>query len=380
MMAEEEWEDITHTGPGTLAGRYLRLFWQPVYRAQELAVGRAVPVRIMSEDYTLYRGASGTPYLVDAACAHRGTQLSVGWVEGEHVRCRYHGWLYDASGQCVEQPLEDRPFCDRVRIRAFPVQEYLGLIFAYLGDGEAPPFPRYPQVEGDGVLSANTYLRECSYFNSIENNMDEVHIAFVHRSSTFTEAGLNFFLPEISGEETDYGMVRYGTRPNGTVRVLHLVMPNLLVFKGAPEPGNVGSVEPDQFAWRVPVDDVQHRSFNVSYADLTGEAAERYRERVQQRREPVGGPSVNELARTVLRGELHVDEIPDRPDIVNVQDVVAQVGQGAIPERANEHLAQSDALVVLLRKIWLRELQALADGRPMKQWSQPNQLAAAFGV
>src|SRR3954469_21554949 len=101
-----DWTDFVHTGPGTLAGQYLRRFWQPVYRAQDLAPGRAAPIEIMSERLTLYRGEAGTAHLVDFRCAHRGTQLSVGWVEDDCIRCRYHGWMYDATGQCVEQPGE----------------------------------------------------------------------------------------------------------------------------------------------------------------------------------------------------------------------------------------------------------------------------------
>lgn len=57
-------ESIVYTGPGTLAGRYLRMFWQPVYRAEDLAPGRAMPIRIMSEDFTLYRGEGGIPHVV----------------------------------------------------------------------------------------------------------------------------------------------------------------------------------------------------------------------------------------------------------------------------------------------------------------------------
>src|SRR6476661_5158428 len=87
-MAEAEYLDYEHTGPGTLAGRYLRSFWQPVSRAVDLAPGRAVPVRMMSEDFTLYRGEGGEPHMVAFRCAHRGTQLSVGWVEGDCIRCR----------------------------------------------------------------------------------------------------------------------------------------------------------------------------------------------------------------------------------------------------------------------------------------------------
>src|SRR5687767_7172929 len=134
-----DYTDFVHTGPGTLAGRYMRRFWQPVHVAEKLPPGRAVPVRIMSEDFTLYRGEGGIPHLTAFRCAHRGTQLSTGWVEGDSIRCRYHGWRYDGSGQCVEQPGEEEGFASKVRIRSYPVKEYLGLIFAYLGEGEPPP-------------------------------------------------------------------------------------------------------------------------------------------------------------------------------------------------------------------------------------------------
>ena len=96
--------DFVHTGAGTLAGRYLRMFWHPVYVAHELEPGHAIPIQIMREKFTLYRGEGGFPHVVDFRCAHRGTQLSVGWVEGDCIRCFYHGWKYDGTGQCVEQP------------------------------------------------------------------------------------------------------------------------------------------------------------------------------------------------------------------------------------------------------------------------------------
>src|SRR5687767_8435488 len=109
------YEDLVHTGPGTLAGRYLRMFWQPVCRAEDLPAGHAKPLHILGEDFTLYRGESGKPHLIAPRCAHRGTQLSTGWVEGDCVRCFYHGWKYDASGQCVEQPAEEAGFARKVK-------------------------------------------------------------------------------------------------------------------------------------------------------------------------------------------------------------------------------------------------------------------------
>jgi 5,5'-dehydrodivanillate O-demethylase oxygenase subunit len=370
---------FVEVGPATIGGRFLRRFWQPVLLARELTLGRALPVRLLGEDFTVYRGETGASHTVAFRCAHRGTQLSTGWVEGDALRCFYHGWVYGPDGQCLEQPAEPEPFCQRINIRSYPTQEYVGLIFVYLGDGAPPPFPRYPQLESAGVTETHAYARECSYFNSLENNMDEAHVAFVHRTSTFTSAGLNAALPEISGHETPYGMVRTGARPGGKVRVLHLVMPNLLVFKGAPARSG-GAIERDQFAWRVPIDDVTHRSFNVSHAALTGAEAERYEQEMAERQGPAAGPSANEVARAVLQGELRVDDIPERTDIVNVQDAVAQVGQGQIADREHEHLGQTDVMIALLRRIYLRELQALAEGRPLTPWVIPERLAAAFGV
>ena len=128
-------EDCLRTGPGTPAGRYLRQFWQPIYHSVDLKAGSAVTVRIMSEDFTLYRGETGTPHLVDARCPHRGTRLSSGWIEGDALRCFYHGWKFDGAGACVEQPAEEDSFCHKVSLASYPLREYLGLVFAFLGAG-----------------------------------------------------------------------------------------------------------------------------------------------------------------------------------------------------------------------------------------------------
>ena len=221
QLESPPWRDLAHIGPDTLAGRFIRRFWHPVCLARDLQPGRAVPVRMLGEDFTLYRGESGQPHALAFRCAHRGTQLSTGWVEGDNLRCFYHGWVYDGQGQCVEQPAEPEPFCQRIRIRRYPVEEYLGLIFVYFGEDPAPPLPRYPEFEGDGLLEVNSYLRPCNYFNQLDSNMDEAHVAFVHRSSEFTSTGLNRDIPAISGQETDYGVVKYGTRSDGVVRVSH---------------------------------------------------------------------------------------------------------------------------------------------------------------
>jgi 5,5'-dehydrodivanillate O-demethylase oxygenase subunit len=371
--------DFVHTGPGTLAGQYLRMFWQPIYVSEELDRGCAAPIRIMGENFTLYRGESGTPYVVDFRCAHRGTQLSVGWVEQECIRCFYHGWKYDGAGQCVEQPAEEEGFAKKVKIRGVPTQEYLGLIFAYFGAGSAPPFPHCPELEEEGELDVSSYLRQCNYFNTLENGVDQVHVPFTHAKSNFTKFGLNWDIPKITAEETSYGVAMYGTRANGVARVNHYIVPNILYIKGSPESAKEGWRE--AFAWRVPVDDVSHRSFNIALVHLSGEAALRFRERQLEQQEIISKlPSARQMATAALAGKINVHDIDDRPDIVNIQDHVAQEGQGAIPDRETERLGRSDVAIILLRQIWRRELSALAEGKPLKKWSRPERLVATGGV
>src|SRR5262245_10142052 len=172
--------ELWSTKPGTPAGRYLRLFWQPVYVAENLKAGKATPVRIMSEDFTLYRGEDGQAYAVASRCAHRATQLSVGWVEGNCIRCRYHGWKYDSTGQCVEQPGEASGFTEKVRIKTYPLEEYIGLIFVYLGEAGAPPLPRLPRSLTDvAFVWSYGHSRPCNYLNGLKN--DPTHLAFTHR-------------------------------------------------------------------------------------------------------------------------------------------------------------------------------------------------------
>ena len=138
----QAWDDFVRTGPGTLMGKILRRYWQPVAVSSSLSAGRAMPIRILGEDLTLYRGVSGQPYVVAGRCAHRLSLLHIGWVEDECIRCFYHGWKYDGTGQCVEMPAEDEEFAEKVRILSYPAKEYAGLIFAFMGGGEPPVFPR----------------------------------------------------------------------------------------------------------------------------------------------------------------------------------------------------------------------------------------------
>lgn len=367
--------DVERTGPGTIAGKYMRRFWHPVMIASDLANNKAKPLHVLGESFTIYRGGDGIARLTDFRCPHRGTQMNTGTVEGDSLRCGYHGWRFDGTGRCVEQPGEPQPFLDKVSMKSYPVEEYLGLIFCYLGEGEPPPMPRYSQFDSDGALLKMGYVRDCNYFQNMENSVDEVHVAFTHRSSSLD--ALNFAVPLIEAEDTDYGLVQYGVRPGGKKRKTHFVMPNILVMQLPPEhPAETGWR--DYVSWRVPITDHKHMSFLVQHSKVTGAARDEFLAKAAARASVK--PSAEEAARLVLAGEASFSDYEGRPDLPVIQDHVMQIGQGEIADRSAEHLGRSDLAIVRLRRIWRRELQALADGQPLKEWQTVRDLEVFSGV
>jgi len=365
LYTEADYTDFEHTGPGTLAGRYLRTFWHPVYVAEHLKPGWAVPITIMCEQLTLYRGETGASHLVDYRCAHRGTQLSTGTVEDDCLRCRYHGWMFDGSGQCVDQPLEKPSFADRIRIKSYPVEEYLGLIFAYMGKGDPPPLPRYPRMEREGLLEWAYTPRACNYFNELEN--DPEHVPFTHRDPNLPR-GVFKMAEDVKVEESAWGIAQHRTYP-GTMLIVQHGMPNVrstLHPRGA-----------EVFRFKVPVDDTHMVSLEVERFPMTAEEAEK---KHASGAHAIGGDNEARavLVEEILSGKKRIlDADIDPPpgiSMFNLQDDVTQVGQGAIRDRVHEHLGRSDAYVVLLRTMFQREMRALAEGRPLKHWELTDDL------
>jgi 5,5'-dehydrodivanillate O-demethylase oxygenase subunit len=360
--------DLARTGPDTPGGRFMRRFWMPVMRAEDLPAGQAKPIRIMSEDFAIYRGEGGQAQVVDYRCPHRGAQMHLGWVEGDDIRCVYHGWKFDCSGQCIEQPAEDAGFARKVRIGAYPTREYLGLVYAYFGEGEAPAFPPYPMPLGEGLIENPIPAHvPCNYLQCFENSMDEVHVAFVHRIGG-SHQGI-YDLPEITAEETDWGMIRYGKRGNELRISLHY-MPNCTRVIVPPMAGLEGAG-----GWRelylafTPIDDETNMWFITNHIGVTGDAVAPYLEKRDQYRARVAakGPATD-LAEEVMAGRVRFAEI-EHPDRVRVQDIAVQAGQGRIADRDNERLGRSDTAIILWRKMLERELRAAEEGQPVKQWS-----------
>src|SRR5262249_42773728 len=143
MLSEEQNRALTEVGRGTRMGELLRRYWMPIAAVSEFTEQAVKPVRLMGEDLVLYRDKSGTYGLLDRHCAHRRADLCYGWTEEGGLRCHYHGWMWDHTGRCVQQPFEEvahpeARFKDRVRITAYPVEPKAGLLWAYLGPAPAP--------------------------------------------------------------------------------------------------------------------------------------------------------------------------------------------------------------------------------------------------
>jgi len=361
--------DIVRTGPGTPGGRFLRRFWTAIHRSEDLAKGQAKPIRILCEDFTLYRGESGTARVIDQRCPHRGALLHLGWIEGEDIRCVYHGWKFDCTGQCVEQPAEEAGFARKVALRTYPTREYLGQIFAYFGAGEPPPFPPYAGPQTEGFIDVwNPERVPCNYLQSFENTMDEVHVAFVHRPGG-SHAKI-FDLPIITAEETDWGMIRYGTRQNGKVRVTLHYAPSTVRVIVPPLVGmewQGGWVE--IFFNLTPIDDENHLWLVSAHVPLTGAMADAYREkRAEYSRKVAATAPALEVALELIAGKHRYADVR-HPDLAVVQDIATQAGQGRFTDRSKEHLGRSDAGIILWRKILTRELRAIAEGREPKRWT-----------
>jgi 5,5'-dehydrodivanillate O-demethylase oxygenase subunit len=372
--------DLFPTGPGTPAGRYLRRFWQPVRRSADLPRGRAEPLTVMSEQFTLYRGASGRPVVLAPGCAHRQTTLSVGTVTGDDIRCHFHGWKFRPDGRCAEAPGQSQSLADRMSVRTYPAREAFGLIFAYFGDEPEPLFPDiagYSRAHGRDLASApvienTTYRRGCNYYINVENTLDIAHVPFTHRLSSDpaqTKVGFSAsagVIRDITVERTEFGVKVVEVADDNTATHATVLLPNVMHLIVGQRDSTM-----EQIAWRVPVDDDSHRSFAIAAQHTSEEGVRRYRERQAELAEIIAKyPDTEECARQVLRGEKELRDFLDHPFLVNIEDHVAQMGMRFISDPGKEHMDQSDKGVVQLRRMFIQRLSAFTAGSPAatKTW------------
>lgn len=174
---------------------FLRNYWY--IAAASSAVGRAPhPFKLLGEHWVAFRDSRRVAAVVEDRCCHRQAPLSLGRVRGDAVQCPYHGWEFDGTGRCVRAP--GMEFQGRVPpgacVRALPVVERHGFIWAFLGDptlADPSALPEIPELSDSRFDPAQITLRvACNYRLSIENLLTSTHFNFVHQGIVARDDGL----------------------------------------------------------------------------------------------------------------------------------------------------------------------------------------------
>ncbi len=228
MLSREENELITRVGPDTPMGRTLRRYWMPALLASEIPEPDCPPVRVrlLGEDLVAFRDSQGRIGLLDELCPHRRASLYFGRNEDCGLRCVYHGWKFDVTGQCTDMMNEpaETDFSQKVRTPAYPTAELGGVIWAYLGPAEKmPPLPKFAWTQAPETHRHVTkVIQECNWLQGLEGGIDTSHAPILHRlmSETSTRGGFKPSSPFVRGKApqllvdlTDYGYQYAGIRP-----------------------------------------------------------------------------------------------------------------------------------------------------------------------
>ena len=364
-MRAERNERLTRVGPGTPMGKLLRRYWQVVGVAVELDKEPVRKVRLLGEDLTLYRSERGEYGLIGDRCSHRCMDLEYGIPDERGLRCAYHGWLFSAQGECLEQPFEDRTrpghnMKEKVGIKAYPVEELGGLIFAYLGPQPAPLLPRWDVLVRED-LDAVVQIHElpCNWLQCMDNAADPMHFEYLHGALgnyTLKKQGKPPAMVPAPHNKIDFDVFEYGIMKR---RLLEgesedvddwttghpLLFPNILA---------VGVASTPTLQFRVPVDDTNTIQF--AYRTAT--------------RQEGAGP----MPVIVDRAELFDENDKIVADNIPHQDMVAWVAQGAISDRTIEHLGASDQGIFLYRKLLEAQLEKVEKGEdPMGVIRDPEE-------
>ena len=248
-------------------------FWYPVVQSADLKEA-PLRVRILAQDFVVFRDTGGNAKVLSNTCTHRGASLAGGKIRGDHIQCPYHGWQFDGGGVCRRIPSlgATAGIPGRARVDAYPVVERYGLVFAFLGDlpeAERPPMLEVPEYGREGWRASTiNYQVDCDYERSIENGMDPAHNEFVHPTHGF------------SGENDDYkvrpmrwvGDGRWGPGFFSTFKSPASKDPELAKMKGASDNREAGSgvIGPNhmwtyirfgpgknmhQYMWEAPIDE-----------------------------------------------------------------------------------------------------------------------------
>jgi 5,5'-dehydrodivanillate O-demethylase len=363
MLTAEENERLTRVGPGTPMGTLFRNYWQPVAPVQQLRERGVMPIRLYGQDMVLFRDKLGRVGLVDDRCAHRQVQLDCARTNELGIRCPYHGWTFDTTGQCVDQPAEPAgsTFKDRVKIGAYRVQELAGLYFAYLGPEPAPLLPHWDRLVWEDCYRVIAYaIVPCNWLQCMENTPDALHTIYLHgeffqiwlaeqgipKSDPRWKLAAGFQTPIIKHE---YGSHKYGLHrgwlvegqseetANTWTSSSPLVFPNTHVTSGSGR---------HDFGWRIPIDDVTTMQVVLRTFQPGNGVKVPKQDVVPYYEMPVRGENGEFLSL----------------DTINGQDFMAWTKQGPIMDRTKERLGDSDRGIIAYRQLIREQLDRVERG------------------
>jgi phenylpropionate dioxygenase-like ring-hydroxylating dioxygenase large terminal subunit len=399
-MKAEQNELLTRIGPGTAGGTLMRHYWQPVALVDEfnpaldprMGLRPLKPVRVLGQDFVLFRDAQGAWGLIDRDCPHRGADLAYGRHEGDGLRCPFHGWKFDVSGQCLDTPAEPlgSRLHQRVRQRSYPVIERSGLLLGWFGpEGSTPP--PLPAIDAFSAPSTHTFafkgLWHCNWLQAFEVGIDPAHASYLHRfffdESLDDSYGRQFRgasagevqgerwpmtrvmreldRPDIAFEPTDFGLrlltLRQISEELTHVRVTNALFPHTFVIPLS-ETMTITQMH-------IPVDDQRTYWYAVftSFAEPVDKEAMR-----AQRLQAVDLPDYIPKSGRHNHWGYSPEEQQTRTYLgmgesdINVHDQWACESMGPIQDRTREHLGTSDKVIVAHRRLLLEALDAVQAG------------------
>lgn len=360
MLTQEQNELLTRIGRGTRMGNLLRRYWHPVAALDQMSDKWTHRVRLLGEDLILFRDKSGKFGLIEESCPHRRASFFHGIPTENGIRCMYHGWEFDGAGTCTEQPFEKgrNALLGKKIADAYPVEELGGMLFAYLGPAPAPLLPRFSEyIWKNAVRSIGRFVIPCNWLQCMENSADPVHTEWLHghlHQFRNEKEGVKTAIAQphdrIGFDEFEFGLVKRRlyvgqseTSEDWTVG--HpIVFPNILLV------GSGGGLwKAHTFQIRVPIDDT-HTAHYWYHAYVPPEGVEIPEHLLTQ------SPPYYEPKLTTPEGDWDLD-------MIDAQDIMAWVTQGAIADRSRENLAASDTGVVAYRRMLLRELEKIEKGQ-----------------
>ena len=377
-------------------GNTLRRYWMPAVLSSELPNPDSDPlrVRLLGEDLIAFRDTNGAVGLVQNNCPHRGASLFFGRNEEAGLRCVYHGWKFDVSGQCVDMPNEpaESDFKHKVRAVAYPTAEKAGVVWTYMGPPEKqPPLPDLEWMRAPaGYCYVSKTLENCNYLQAMEGGLDTSHSSFLHRN--FDADGLanprvRATAPRLEVLNTDYGYMYASIRPlpedkQNFVRIYQYVMPFYQLRAGGSHK-TLGNT--DGHMW-VPLDDTTTWAWNFHFSHGGPVSFDEW-----QRYEHIMGRGLAEdyLPGTFkLKANSSNDYLLDREVQrtvnytgilgTNTQDFAVQESMGPIYDRTQEHLGSADTAIIQMRRLLLAAVHDVEEGRdPVGSHGEGSQVRPA---